>query len=179
MKKANSNTDHQTEDMVKSPLHQFFLDEIKDIYWAEKALVKELPKLAEAASSPKLATALSRHLEETKEHVMRLEKVFASLQEKPSEKKCPAMAGLLTEAKEVKGDTEDDEEVQDVAIIVSGQKVEHYEIAAYGSLAALANVMGHKEAQQLFEQTLEEEKNADKILNKLALSEINKKAAVE
>lgn len=165
--------------MEDSKFHQFFMDCIKDIYWAEKALVKELPELANAAHSSKLSKAISSHLEETKEHVNRLEQVFENLNEKPEAVKCEAMNGLLKEAKEIKAETEDDHRVEDAALIVACQKVEHYEIATYGTLVAFAQIMGHEEVKQLLEETLGEEKNADKLLNELALSEINEKAATE
>lgn len=163
----------------ESKFSQLFLDEIKDIYWAEKHLVKALPKMIKGATSSVLADAIDMHLEETKEHVTRLEEVFKLLGEKPQAKKCDAMEGLVKEAESILEDTDSDTMVRDAGIIIASQKVEHYEIASYGSLVALAEKMGMKEAASILSDTLKEEKKTDANLTKLAVSEINEEAADE
>jgi ferritin-like metal-binding protein YciE len=168
-----------TKKMKESKFHQLFLDELKDIYWAEKHLVKSLPKLSKAATSTKLAIAIVEHLSETEVHVRRLEEVFELMEEKPQAKKCEAMDGLIKEATSMLNDTETDSMVRDAGIIIASQKVEHYEIASYGSLVALAKKMDHKESAKLLLKTLNEEKKADELLTKLAESEVNDKAAEE
>jgi len=164
---------------VASALKELFIDEIKDIYWAEKHLAAALPKMIKGATSEDLKTTISNHLEETKNHVTRLESVFASIGEKAVAKKCLAMEGLLNEATELLSDTDKGTEVRDVAIISAAQKVEHYEIASYGTLRTLAGTLGYSEAQDLFEQTLEEEKNADSLLTQVAENYVNEAAAAE
>jgi ferritin-like metal-binding protein YciE len=154
---------------------ELMLDELRDIYHAEKQLVRALPKMAKAAKADKLRQAFEHHLEETKGQVERLDQIFQQLDARSSGKRCEAMEGLIEEAKEAMEDIKTPE-VLDAALIVGAQKVEHYEIAAYGSACALAEALGQTEVKQLLEQTLEEEKAADQKLNKLALSEINKTA---
>jgi ferritin-like metal-binding protein YciE len=168
-----------SEKMSGSKFHELFMEELKDIYWAEKNLVKALPKMQKAATSEELTTCIGNHVEETKEHVARLEQVFELLGKKPQAKKCEAMEGLIAEGQEVVADTEEDTVVRDAGIIIASQKIEHYEISAYGSLRTLANVMGHKEVVKLLEQTLEEEKNADSLLTEVAESTVNEEAAAE
>ncbi|WP_339880732.1 ferritin-like domain-containing protein [uncultured Algoriphagus sp.] len=163
----------------ESKFKQLFIDEIKDIYWAEKHLVKALPKMSKGATSSILAEAIDKHLTETQEHVSRLEQVFESMGLKPQAKKCEAMDGLVKEAQSILEDTDADTMVRDAGIIIASQKVEHYEIASYGSLVALARKMGMKEAASLLSETLEEEKKADSDLTKLAKSEINELAVSE
>ncbi|WP_160714551.1 ferritin-like domain-containing protein [Chitinophaga solisilvae] len=167
------------EQMDNSKFHQLFMDELKDIYWVEKNLVKALPKIQKAATSEELASCIGEHLEETKNHVSRLEEIFEMMGKKPQAKKCEAMEGLLAEGQEVIADTEEDSMVRDAGIIISSQKIEHYEIASYGSLRTLANVMGHRDAANLLEQTLEEEKNADSTLTEVAEGQVNEAAAKE
>jgi len=167
------------ETMEQSKFHQLFVDQIKDIYWAEKQLVKALPKMKKGATSEELKEAIDMHLEETRIHVERLEDIFDILGKKAAGKKCPAMEGLIEEGNEVISDTEADSMVRDAGIIIAAQKVEHYEIAAYGGLAALANTMGHTEIAQLLQQTLEEEKEADVKLTEIAEQFINEEAAEE
>lgn len=162
-----------------SKFKKLFIDELKDIYWAEKHLVKALPKMSKGATSSILAEAIDKHLEETKEHVNRLEEVFKLLGEKPQAKKCDAMEGLVKEAESILEDTKEDSMVRDAGIIIASQKVEHYEIASYGSLVALANKMGLKDAADILSETLDEEKKTDSNLTKLAKSEINEEAASE
>lgn len=155
------------------------MDELKDIYWAEKHLVKALGKMQKAATSTELADAIAEHQEITKEHVSRVEQVFEMLGTKAREKKCEAMEGLIAEGQEVVEDTEEDSAVRDAGIIIASQKIEHYEIAAYGSLRTLAGKMGRNEIVQLLEQTLNEEKEADSLLTQIAESSVNEEAAAE
>ena len=162
----------------ESGLRELFLDELKDIYWAEKALVKALPKMAKKATSSELVAAIDDHLAVTETHVERLEQVFDSLGEKAAAKKCEAMDGLITEAEDLMKEIEDGV-VRDAAIISAAQKVEHYEIASYGTLVAFANTLGESEAAELLEETLDEEKEADQLLTEIAMSSINLDAASE
>lgn len=163
----------------ESKFKELFLEELKDILWAEKHLVKALPKMSKGATSSVLAAAIDKHLEETKEHVNRLEEVFKLMGEKAQAKKCDAMEGLVKEAESILEDTDADTMVRDAGIIIASQKVEHYEIASYGSLVALAKKMGMKDASAILTETLNEEKKTDTNLTKLALSEINEEAAAE
>ena len=156
-------------------LNDLFEDGLKDIYWAEKALVKALPKMEKNASSKKLKDAINSHLEETKEHVVRLEEVFKSIGVKAKAEKCDAMAGLLEEGESIIKETEIGA-VRDAGIIAAAQKVEHYEIATYGTLAAFAKVLDHKEALKLLLSTLKEEKACDEKLTSIADTNLNSKA---
>jgi len=157
-------------------LHDAFIEELRDTYDAEKQLTKALPKIAKAASSPDLRAAIESHLEETKGHVERLEEVFASLDEKVRGKHCEGIAGIIEEGKSIM-EEDFDESTMDACLIAAGQRAEHYEMAAYGTLVAWARAMGHDEAAELLEQTLEEEKAADQKLTSLAQSGINRGAA--
>jgi ferritin-like metal-binding protein YciE len=157
-------------------LHDAFIEELRDTYDAEKQLTKALPKIAKAASSPDLRAAIESHLEETKGHVERLEEVFASLDEKVRGKHCEGIAGIIEEGKSIM-EEDFDESTMDACLIAAGQRAEHYEMAAYGTLVAWARAMGHDEAAELLEQTLEEEKAADQKLSSLAQSGINRDAA--
>src|SRR6201990_1370030 len=149
-----------------SKLEEFFHDEIKDIYWAEKKLVQTLPKMAKAATSEELREAFTNHLEETKEHVSRLEQVFELLGEKAQAKKCDAMEGITEEGASIIEDTEDGTHTRDVALILAGQKAEHYEIATYGGLAQIARTLGLEDIASILETTLQEEKKTDEILTR-------------
>lgn len=156
-------------------LDDLFLHELRDLHSAEKQLLKALPKMAKAASSEKLQKAFQAHLKETETHVERLEKAFEELDASSRGKKCAAMEGLIEEGSDLlEEDIEAD--VLDAALIGAAQRVEHYEIAGYGTTAAFAQRLGHAKIQKLLEQTLEEEKSADVKLTKLALSEINLQA---
>ena len=157
-------------------LHDAFIDELRDTYDAEKQLLKALPKLAKASSSPQLRQAFETHLEETRGQIERLEQVFESLEAKPRGKHCDGIAGIIEEGKSIMGE-EFDDETMDACLIAAGQRAEHYEMAAYGTLVAWAQAMGHREAVQLLQQTLDEEKAADKKLSGLAESGINRRAA--
>ncbi len=156
-------------------LKDFMVDGLKDLYWAEKALVKNLPKMAKNATSRHLTTAVNDHLADTKNQVKRLEDAFKALGLKAEAVKCEAMNGLLKEAKEIMEETQPGA-VRDAAIIAAAQKVEHYEIASYGTMATYAKLLGEKEVLKLLLETLKEEKTCDKDLTKLAKSEINIKA---
>jgi len=157
-------------------LHDAFLDELRDSYDAEKQLIKALPKLAKAAENDELRTAFENHLRETQGHVQRLEQVFQSLGEKARGKHCDGIAGIIEEGSSI---LEEDLEATalDACLIAAGQRAEHYEMAAYGTLVAWAKTMGHNEAAGLLEQTLDEEKAADEKLTKIAESGVNEEAA--
>src|SRR6187397_1492152 len=157
-------------------LHDAFLDELRDAYDAEKQLTKALAKLAKASSNPKLRGAFESHLEETQGQITRLEQVFESLDEKVRGKHCDGIAGIIEEGKAIMEEDFDDD-TMDACLIAAGQRAEHYEMAAYGTLVAWARSMGHDEAAGLLEQTLEEEKAADKKLSALAEGGINETAA--
>jgi ferritin-like metal-binding protein YciE len=162
--------------MSLDSLQNLFITELKDIYNGEKQLVTALPRMARAASSPQLAEAITKHLKETEGHVTRLEEIFQSLRLPVRGKKCKGMEGLLEEGKEVM-EEEGQESVRDAALISAAQKVEHYEIAAYGCLRSYAQILGHNDAAKLLEQTLKEEEAADEKLNQLAEGGINEIAA--
>ncbi len=159
-------------------LRELFEAQLKDIYWAEKALIKALPKMARQATSEELAAGLTDHLEETREQIVRLEKVFELLGKKAQAKKCEAMEGLLKEGEGIMEETAQGP-VRDAGIIAAAQKVEHYEIASYGTLAAFATLLGEEEVAELLQETLEEEKAADMKLTEVAESAINLEAAEE
>lgn len=169
----------KTGKMENSEFHEFFVDELKDIYWAEKHLVKALPKMKKAATSPELAAAFDKHAQETQTHADTLEQVFELLGEKATAKKCDAMAGLLEEADGIIEDTDAGTLIRDAGLILAAQKVEHYEIATYGTLRAFAESMGHTDVADLLGRTLENEKATDQALTALAESSINEQAAAE
>jgi len=158
-------------------LHSAFIDELRDTYDAEKQLTKALPKMAKAASSPELRAAFEKHLSETRTHVERLEAVFASIDEKARGKHCDGMAGIIEEGKTMMKE-DFDEATMDACLIAAGQRAEHYEMAAYGTLAAWANAMEHTEAANLLGMTLEEEKATDEKLTQIAEAGINHEAAI-
>jgi ferritin-like metal-binding protein YciE len=166
---------------VQSPdeFKEFFIDSLKDIYWAEKALSKALPKLQKAATSPDLAAAFEKHTAETKQHITTLEEVFAALGEKAQAKKCDAMQGLLEEADGIIEETEEGTMVRDAALIMAAQKVEHYEIATYGTLRVFANTLGESEVAEMLSATLENEKETDLALTTVAEGFVNEQAAAE
>jgi ferritin-like metal-binding protein YciE len=157
-------------------LHGAFIDELRDTYDAEKQLTKALPKLAKASSNPNLRQAFESHLQETQGQIARLEQVFASLDEKVRGKHCEGIAGIIEEGKSIM-EEDFDETTMDACLIAAGQRAEHYEMAAYGTLVAWAQAMGHTEAAKLLQQTLDEEKAADKKLSGLAEGGINQSAA--
>ena len=157
-------------------LHDAFIDELRDTYDAEKQLIKALPKMAKAASAPQLRAAFEAHLKETQGQVKRLEEVFGTLDEKVRGKHCDGIAGIIEEGKSIM-EEDFDETTMDACLIAAGQRAEHYEMAAYGTLVAWARAMGHTDAAELLEQTLEEEKSADQKLTSLAEGGINQVAA--
>jgi ferritin-like metal-binding protein YciE len=157
-------------------MHDAFLDELRDSYDAERQLIKALPKMAKAATSAELRTAFETHLEETRGHVERLEQVFESLEEKVKGKHCDGIAGIIEEGKSIM-EEDFDEAAMDACLIAAGQRAEHYEMAAYGTLVAWARAMGHTEAADLLQETLDEEKAADEKLTTIAEGGINQEAA--
>jgi len=157
-------------------LHDAFVDELRDLYDAEKQLTKALPKLAKTATSGKLREAFESHLEETRGHVERLEQVFEGLDEKARGKHCDGIAGIIEEGKSIM-DENFDKSTMDACLIAAGQRAEHYEIGAYGTVIAWAEAMGHRDAVSLLQQNLDEEKAADKKLSALAEGGINQQAA--
>lgn len=158
-----------------NPLEELLQDELKDLYSAENQIIKSLPKMAKAASSPELKRAFERHLEETKRQVERLEQIGEELEMKLTGKKCAGMEGLIEEGKELMSEI-DDEDALDAGLIGAAQKVEHYEIAAYGTARTHAEVLGYRRIAKLLQQTLNEEGNTDKKLTQLAESLINVEA---
>jgi len=177
--KLSSDKSGKTGKMEDSEFHEFFVDELKDIYWAEKHLAKALPKMKKASTSPELAAAFEKHTEETNTHIATLEQVFALLEEKPQAKKCDAMAGLLEEGTGIIEDTDAGTMIRDAGLILAAQKVEHYEIATYGTLVAFAKQMGHSEVAELLQFTLDNEKATDVALTEIAESFINEQAVAE
>lgn len=157
-------------------LHDAFIDELRDTYDAERQLTKALAKLAKAATAPELRDAFQSHLEETQGQIQRLEQVFETVDEKVRGKHCEGIAGIIEEGKTIMEEDFDDE-TMDACLIAAGQRAEHYEMAAYGTLVAWARAMGHEEAAELLQQTLDEEKAADEKLSTLAEGGINQSAA--
>ena len=174
-----NNTDSEKEPVKDTLLDKFFLDAVKDIYWAEKHLTKALPKMKKAATSEELKSAFEDHLSVTQEHVNRLDQVFDILGSKAQAKKCEAMEGLTKEADSIIEETEKGTFTRDVALIMAAQKVEHYEIATYGGLVQLAKTMGQDEIAEILGQTLEEEKEADLKLTSIAENDLNYQAEEE
>lgn len=162
-----------------SQLQKFFTDQLKDIYWAEKHLTKALPKMKKAATTEELKSAITKHLGETEEQITRLEQVFGIMGMKAQAKKCDAMEGLIKEGESVVEDTEKGSMTRDAGIIMASQKVEHYEIASYGTLVQLAKTMGQTEVAEILQTTLDEEKQTDKNLTSLAENNINWEAEQE
>jgi|ERR1700741_710977 len=162
---------------AETSLTKLFEDGLKDIYWVEKALTKAIPKMVKKATSDELVDALEKHLTVTQEQVKKVEQVFEAIGRKPQAKPCPAMKGIIEEA----GETMEEFEgiVRDAGIICSAQKVEHYEIASYGSLCAFAKTLGLEDAAGILEQILEEEKEADEKLTEVAESSVNTEALAE
>lgn len=164
---------------AESDFHTFFVDALKDIYWAEEHLKKGLWKMCEASTSKELATAFKKHYDEGDEQLAELESVFSLLGEKAEGKRCEAMAGLLKEVEGIIEDTKRNSFVRDAGLILAAQKVEHYEIATYGTLCALAVYLPEKKIQKLLDKILTEEKKTDVALTKLAETFVNECAAVE
>ena len=161
--------------MQESALKELYLKELRDIYDAEKQITKALPKMAKAASSSQLRQGFETHLDQTKNHITRLEQIFEALDESPKGESCDGMEGLIEEGSEVM-DEDFDPEAIDAGLISAAQRVEHYEIAAYGALRTWANTLGQKRAVSLLQQTLDEEKETDQKLTQMA-EKVNVKAA--
>ena len=174
--KHNSAPEHGNKNTM---LYQFFVDHLKDIYWAEKKLVKALPKMSKAASSDELVQAFDNHLEETKVHIDRLEEIFSIIDEEIDTNKSHTMAGILDDAEDIIDETIKGTAQRDVGLIFAGQKAEHYEIATYGGMKQLAKVLGYPNAVDLLEKTLIEEKKADELLSSIAENSVNQKALGE
>jgi ferritin-like metal-binding protein YciE len=164
--------------MKLDSLKKLYLEELRDLYSAETQLVKALPKMVKGASSAKLQQAFGNHLEQTKEHVERLNEIFDRLDEKPTGKTCKAMKGLIEEGSEML-EEEGDESVIDAGLIGAAQRVEHYEIASYGTVRTFANLLGEEDAAELLQQTLDEEGETDKELSELAEGIVNEEALTE
>ena len=179
MKKQQEKNQEGQAGFDESGLKDLFLDELKDIYWAEKHLAKALPKMAKSATSDELRSALEQHLTETEGQIQRLEEVFSSMGRKAMGKKCEAMEGLVEEGKHMMEETQDGSLTRDAAIISAAQKIEHYEIASYGTLRTLANHLGMQDAANTLEGILQEEKNTDVKLTEIAESFVNESAKTE
>ncbi len=164
---------------ANTKLNELFNEQLEELYWIERKLSKLLGKMNAIALTKELKDAFTRHQDQTHEHVMRLEKVFYSIQMEPKKSKSSAMAGIIAEAEEIIEETEEDSCGKDVALILVAQKAKHYEIACYGGLAQLAETMGYVAAKTLLRQTLEEEKQTDTLLTLIAESGINQKASQE
>jgi ferritin-like metal-binding protein YciE len=164
--------------MKMNTLKDLYLDELRDVYDAENQILKALPKMAKEATNEELKAAIELHLDQTQTQIERLEQIFEDLGEKAKGEKCPAAKGLIEEAKSMMEDAEDDD-TRDAAIIGSAQKIEHYEIAAYGTLRTYAELLGHDEQAELLQETLDEEKETDENLTELAVSCINIEANEE
>jgi ferritin-like metal-binding protein YciE len=178
MPKSASKQNKQSESNMDNDLHQLFLDELADVYNAEQQLTKALPKMADAAESDELREAFEEHLEQTEEHASRLLQVSEELGESMEKKKCAAMEGLIEEAKDLMKEQQNTSAL-DAALIAAAQKVEHYEIASYGTLCAWAQQMNHNKVLQLLRETLDEEREADEKLTSIAKSLSNVKAERE
>ena len=166
-------------DQANSQLEKLFTDSLKDIYWAEKQLTKTLPKMKKAATTDGLKSAIEEHLTQTEKHATRLEQVFELCGKKVQAKKCDAMEGLIKEGDSIVEETEEGSMTRDAGIIMAAQKVEHYEIATYGSLVQLAKTLGMNEAADLLHKTLDEEKQADEKLTEIAEWNVNQAAGKE
>ncbi len=162
-----------------SKLKEFFVEQLRDIHWAEKELVRALPKLKDAATNSDLKQAFDEHLKQTEQHVKRIEDVFKIIGEPVSDQKCPAMVGIVNEGDDIIKETDAGSAQRDVGLIFAGQKAEHYEIATYGGLVTLAKTLGYQEAADMLAQTLSEEKETDKLLTEIAESHINYEASME
>lgn len=168
-----------TREDKHAPLMQLFTDALKDMYWAEQAIIEGLKKLQQAATNEELTEAFEDHEMETKKHVSRLEKVFEQLELPAEGKKCAAMEGILKEADEVIKHTPEGSATRDAGLIIAAQKVEHYEIASYGGLVAIAHTLGQTKAAKLLQKTLDEEEETDLHLTDIAETAINFEAAEE
>ncbi len=176
---SRRNARRDNKDKQENSLREFFLSELKDIYWAEKHLVKELPKMEKAATTESLREAIAEHLEVTEQQVEKIEEIFEMLNERSQAKRCEAMEGITREGMRVVEETEKGSLTRDVAIIVAAQKIEHYEIAAYGGLAQIARTLGEDHAASVLDEILQEEKEADRMLTDVAEEHVNEEALME
>ena len=160
-------------------LQEFFMDALKDIYWAEKKLTKTLPKLQKGATTQQLKDAIEEHLSQTQEHVSRIEEAFQMMGKKAQAKRCEAIEGITKEGENIIEETDKGTATRDVGLILAAQKVEHYEISTYGGLVTLAKTMGHDDVADLLHTTLEEEKEADELLTNVAENHVNYEAEIE
>ena len=179
MKTTKGKATKQITGTDSEKLKELFVDGLKDIYWAEKHLAKALTKMSKNATSDELKAAFEQHTTETEEHATRLEQVFEMIGEKAQAKKCAAMEGLIEEANEVISSTDKGTMVRDCGLIMAAQKVEHYEIASYGTLRNIARTLGHNEAADMLQQTLDQEGETDHKLTELAEAYVNEEASVE
>ena len=168
-----------TDTAVHSKLKEFFIDQLQDILWAEKKMVKTLEKMKDSATTIRLKESFNDHLKETQQHVERLNDVFALINETVDEKKCKAMAGIVDEGEDIIDETDKGSAQRDVGLIFAAQKAEHYEIATYGGLATLARTLGYNQVAELLDKTLLEEKQADEMLTYIAEHGINYAASQE
>ncbi|HMK24401.1 MAG TPA: ferritin-like domain-containing protein [Chitinophagaceae bacterium] len=179
-KTGNANMSNGGSEATAHPqLEKLFMDQLKDIYWAEKHLTKALPKMKKAATTGELQQALETHLNETLEQVTRLEQVFGLFDHKPQAKKCDAMEGLIKEGDSIVEETEDGTMTRDAGIIMASQKIEHYEIATYGTLVQFSKTMGRDDVAEILNSILDEEKGADETLTGIAENNINWEAELE
>lgn len=179
METKTKNSRNNATKIESTDFRNFFIDQLKDVYWAEKALYKSLPRLRDAATNERLAEAFDNHINETREQIVMVEEVFNMLGEKPQTKKCDAMEGLIKEADSIVEDTTHESYTRDAALIMAAQKAEHYEIACYGTLSVLALHMGETEVAEMLQRVLTEEKQTDVNLTILAEECINECAAQE
>lgn len=169
----------QEPQMMNSMMEKLFLDQLKDLYYVEKTLIKALSKMAKRATTEELGTIFLEHQEVTQQQLSRLDQIFEILGKRAQAKRCPAMDGLQEEAEELMSETEEDTLTRDVALIITAQKVEHYEIASYGCLSTLARTYGMQEVADLLQESLDEEKEADLQLTYIAENNINFEAGQE
>ena len=162
--------------MELTSFDKLYIHELKDLYSAEQQLMNALPKVIDTVKNDQLRKAFEEHLEETKGHKDRLDKIFENLDEKPSGEKCEAMEGLIEEASEILEKDDVDEKVRDAAIIAGAQRIEHYEISGYGTARRYAESLGREDDMKLLDETLDEESHADELLNKIAMDSVNPKA---
>lgn len=179
METKSRNHEGAIPEMENGKFREFFVDQLKDIYWAEQALTKALPKMMEAATSEKLAKAFEKHTKETEGQIQILEQVFELMGEKAEGKKCEAMDGIIKEAEEVIKDTEKDSYTRDAGLVLAGQKTEHYEIATYGTLVEFAKQMGETKVAELLQKILGQEKNTDISLTMVSEDQVNERAVKE
>lgn len=178
-KTSEVNGQHKEDQKKDNPLQKFFLDQLKDIYYAEQQLLKALNEMKSACTTEELEDAFENHQKQTERQVKRLEKVFQLMDEKPEGKKCEAMDGLIKEGKSIISETKEGTMTRDAALIIAAQKIEHYEIATYGGLVALALTLGKHRAAHLLDKTLQEEADTDEKLTDIAEEYINFQAEEE